>query len=242
MLRAWMILALAAALALPGCGKISDEEKTDAANLMAGMAASLGNSVGDDARVVVREPELAEIRNVAQTLRETAQGVAWLAYFQSEAEARANPGLENALTVPGNVCTSFSFPNSSCTASGSVLTMALTFPGSSTQVCNGTTYTLSSASFSMAFDFANVTGTWGAATGGTLGLSFSIAANVSGGKLDGKKLECGFAFSFDIAAIKANTATTVTPSCDNFSCKYDGNEISCADIQNRIAATRASCG
>jgi len=39
-----MILALAAALALPGCGKISDEEKTDAANLMAGMAASLGNS------------------------------------------------------------------------------------------------------------------------------------------------------------------------------------------------------
>src|SRR5262249_11736698 len=114
-------------------------------------------------------------------------------------------------------------------------------PDNDKLTCNSTQYTFTDASFSVSADFTNTGGSFGAATGNIV-LGTSISGNVTGGSLDGKKLECTMYFTVDIAKLKADTLSHFAPTCDgSFSCKYDGKDIVCSDLQTDLGNSTLSC-
>ena len=165
-------------------------------------------------------------------------GQAWFTRFRLETDHAENLLPEGTeLTVPTSTCNAFA-GQTGCTSScptTSTFKVGCTLPDGTSSTCNGTKYTFNSATFGLTMDFAGVTGSSTTAAG-TMGVAFQIAANVNGGKLDDKKLECAFGLSFDIAKLKAGTQAAPTPSCDNFSCKYDEHDISCDDMKTKIAS------
>lgn len=237
MMRFQMIGAtIAAGLALVAvsCGSVSDEAKQDAGNV----AAAFGNgfsttgassTLSSEERAKVEEKAIGYVKEA----REAFNDAIFRLRLSMATEA-------NGVTVPTTLCNlaassgcAFSCPTTSSWK------IACTPTTSSTSTCKGTTYTISEEVFSVTFDFANITGSGSSATG-TLTLGMSMSGNVTGGKLDGKKLEGTFNMTVDMSALKRGSSIKYTPTCDNFSFKYDGKSISCEDLKSKME-TSGNC-
>jgi hypothetical protein len=221
-----------------GCSK--GDPNQDAANIVAGLAGDTGSSIAKSSSLTGDPAQPAD--SVGAIINQRVQGTFWLLRFADLGTfgSEISPGVPTA-TCNGVV--NQSGCNSSCDGTDQIYTVACTLPGGSTSTCDGTQYTFNSTSFSIGADFTNVSGTWGSSGAtGTLGLSLTIQADVSGGALNGGQLKCTLAFSVSVAALQAGTVSNFTPTCDsNFSCSYAGNAISCSDIQSRLSSSAISC-
>jgi hypothetical protein len=230
---AWVAIAIAL-VGFPGCGKLSDAQKQDASNIVGGMAGDTGSSLSTSAGLVAPTTLPSSIGTF---LRDHVQGILWLTHF------RALSGPTADLTLNTTICGTGVGEGScsgKCNSAKTIFTETCTLPDGAT-TCSGTSYTFSSASASVTADFTNTGGSVGAASG-TFVVGFSITGTVTGGSLDGKELECSMNFTVDIEALKNGTLKHFSPSCDSsFSCKYDGKDIGCADIQTDMGTSTLSC-
>lgn len=233
-----LVLILAAASV--ACGGKSK----DAANVMGGLA---GSTSGSGAALMTAD--LGKDMTLVQKIRETRQGMLWLARFKMESEQQKlaqslSSGVAPMMTLPcnGGVMSGSGFSCSeSCNSAQTVSTVSCTIPDGKASTCDGVNYTFSSGSFSVSMDASSVTYSGGTYTG-AFGIGFGFGANVTGGDLDGQRLECNFSMSFDLGKLMAGQETDPTLTCgSNFSCKYADDEIDCDDLQDEMGEGTNSC-
>lgn len=239
-------VALATAFgSLAACGKVSDDQKQDAANIAAGLVNGVGKSSASSAALTgVPGPAGTggSVVSVSRQMRDLAEGAMWLTALSQEPTGPARAGLSagdaSAATIPS--CSGFNAGGctSSCSGGDTVWNISCQLAENGTSVCNGVTYTFANTTFGMTLDVSGLSGT-GAGASGTLKFGFTISANVTGGQLEGKELKCGLAFNLDIAKVKAQTEV-FTPTEESFSCSYDGKDIAFDDLKSRMASS-ASC-
>jgi hypothetical protein len=228
-----------------GCGKLSDAQKQSASDIASGLAGGTGKSLSTSVASLTAPTPSAESSRVSSVVGQTVEGMMWLTRFQlfgGPLVDRWEHGQD--LTLQQSICSSgtTSYCTSSCNSAtaATAFTVSCTLPASSGYNCAGTEYTFNNSTFAITADFTNTTGTYGAGTG-SFALSISIAGDVSGGGLDGKRLECGMGFTINITGLKAGTVTHFSPNCDGFSCKYDGKDLGCEDVQAKMASSTLSC-
>ncbi|MEK6706717.1 MAG: hypothetical protein AABZ06_13110 [Bdellovibrionota bacterium] len=233
-----MLLALAIFSANCG-GKVSDEEKTDAANIAAGLAGGMISTTDSSSSMLKAKDN--DVSTMVSEMRNIVEGAIWLGQLRLESLHANN------LTIPTQTCSALSNTTTgtaSCTSScptASSFKLGCSIQDGKTSTCNKVIYTFNSTSFSVTMDYDGISGTSESNYTGTLGVSLTLNTNVTGGVLDGKLLECSMSFSFDIASYKSAATRRLTPSCDGFSCKYNGNEISCDDMKNKMMISETSC-
>lgn len=129
----------------------------------------------------------------------------------------------------------------SCNDELTVITTSCTVDTEETFVCGEDEYTVSDQEMSMEMDFTewDIDQTTGAMSG-SMSLGLNLAATISGGALEGGKLECEIKITMDMEKLAAGDESGQEFDCDNFSCSYDGSEISCEDMVAQ--SEENSCG
>lgn len=208
-----LVVVFALAAFATGCGKVSDAEKKDVSKVVTGLVKQFGsaammNQVNVEGRIDGFFNEQGRFSDLAYV-------------FPADTCTTLNSSMSSAGTGMG--CTF------SCTDTTAALWgFSCALPTTSAVMCGSTQYQISGGSFSINFDFGN---TDFVAKTGTLGMNFTFAANVNGGNISNKKVECNLKLTADYATVHSGASYTPTIDCTNFSCKFDGSDISCADLQ-----------
>jgi hypothetical protein len=220
-----------------GCGKLSDPQQQDVANIVGGVGGANSGKGTYLAEPVVREEIKPDFMGL---INQQIDSALWMSKFRLEA------GDHSALTVDQNEALA-PFSCSSSTVSGCTFTcpsastfkIACTDTVSSSNTCAGTAYTFGNKTVAVTLDVTSVTGSGTSATGNLI-LNLAFSADVSGGNLSGKTLACNIGLTFDVAKVKATTPQKPTLDCSNFTCTYDGKNVECAKLQADFG-TSMSC-
>ncbi|MCC7443042.1 MAG: hypothetical protein IT285_15520 [Bdellovibrionales bacterium] len=205
-----MMLAMALAMAGTGCGGA----ESDAAK-------AFGALIGDQQGGLRQALRESKVR--AQRLREEAEQVARnyaVTRDMNVARAMMPRDSEFDWTVGG----------SSCTGSASSFECNFTFD-SHTASCGGEEYTFDNGTLGISMEIAT------SGTEITITIDINIDGDFKGGDFDEfVDIDCDFAFEMTIdTSDDSFSGSADIGSCGGFSCKVDGEEIDCEDMEDAFA-------
>lgn len=166
---------------------------------------------------------MAKIREQVSQARVQANAVKMRAQQQ-----QLDASLSAMTTTPGALCSGgmMEIEGGTCGTpecnydASAVFSMrgSCSFSGDSVS-CGEETYTFNNGSFDYDFHVTNQLFT----------IVMNMSGNVKGGKLDGD-IACSIRMALDLASLETDSEQEL--DCNNVSCTYDGDPISCEDLQN----------